>query len=64
MDLEKTLILPFKFLPELLEKPEVNFFNFKLFKENEDNDDLCLVPFVIGLNFFKKIKNYLIEKTK
>ena len=30
--------------------------------ENEDKEILCLVPLDFGLNFFKKIKNYLLNK--
>ena len=55
----KTTILPESDLPEFFLKPDDNFFNFKLFKENEDNDILCLVPLDNGLNFCKKIKTYL-----
>ena len=55
----KTVILPVLDLPELFLKPTTNFFNFKLFKENDDRDNLCLHPLESGLNFFKKIDNYL-----
>lgn len=57
LDLLKTVILPVLDLPALFLKPEHNFFNFKLFNENEAKDKRCLEPFVNGLNFFKKIKN-------
>ncbi len=55
----KTVILPELERPEFFLKPTDNFFNFNEFKEKDDNDNLCLEPFDKGLNFFKKIKNYL-----
>lgn len=60
LHLLKTVIFPWLDRPEFFLKPEHNFFNFKLFNEKEDKDNLCLVPLVSGLYFFKKIKSYLI----